>query len=1053
MTFYPGLAQMFLGPGEPPGTIEDVDFEPPKDPITELLLDSPRVDDRTKAFLRQQRHLSNRQARIKFDIAKLERDDEKLDKPGLIDWWGPIPNFQIGTWLGVKNEWARFALDIFADPLNFIGLGFTRLGRAARFLQGLSPAAKARQIQKGVKLLGLAGVDDAARKSLQELAAAQDVEGITAFARKAERLRFKEDEFQKMLDVGMDKGFVSFLRDLQANPRKTFKDMRSAFAQDDRLKAVEQAPGLIEGIKKGQIGLSAGIPLTDVEFVLDLPGIRKRFQKEPFGKSVKKALGEAPIAFKGIKGQIVDTLDLSKSEALFDDLSQSVSLSLDSISGKAMYNLSGSDDMEKAGQLFGDFVDAQLNISDIAKRRLTLSLRGIAPDLAVRKQITNALEHPRAAARLAPHHQNVVTEMDRLFEGFRERAVEEHVFREFVENYVPHVVKWKGGKTDQEAKLLRHLIAQAKRDTKAVRRGRKGAASRFALPRVFSTLQALKRYQKKNPLLLTIEEDIAEIAPRYLDSMATAIIKNDALRAGQNMKAADGLPLIVRAGRKFEGKLYTKIDNPNYEAFRFHVDAAKPLQAILGKDWMADMGRIPKSGHLRLISGLNTLNSLGKTSIFSLSALFHAAALTKSALATLPPGAAGRTIAQSAKDVGAFVIAKFKNDEEAINRVIQKIHTRAYVADGKTMVNAADIDRLMGIAGVKLGEAGRASDAPGFDLFKRGFQAAADALPAPPLINPMTHMVHYIDAIDRGLWSVYQTGLKRTTFAHLYHAEVLRNPKVHGNQTELFKMLRDIGAHVDNSFGSQNWNRVIAHPIVKTIMRWGWIAPDWTTSNQRVGWDMFLNMPGVRQLIGPFLRRDVAMADARFRWSLGYNVRAAFYMGIFGNLVSQAFTGKFLWEQDDEAIDENTGLKLRIELPYKRGDGRRLYMDISKQFTEPLKLVRNPLEFYTRKMGVVPRVVQTLVVGRDSLGNEVMGTEGGPYQQIIGRIAATTGQFIPIPVQSLFEYEGDFKDPRSIVLSNIGFPVSRERKAGFDKRKRIDELKKEAARLNGFVGF
>jgi hypothetical protein len=211
--------------------------------------------------------------------------------------------------------------------------------------------------------------------------------------------------------------------------------------------------------------------------------------------------------------------------------------------------------------------------------------------------------------------------------------------------------------------------------------------------------------------------------------------------------------------------------------------------------------------------------------------------------------------------------------------------------------------------------------------------------------------------------------------------------------------------------------------------------------------DMVLNAPGIRELgIAKKLTRDVLLKDVRFRWALAYNVRAATYGVVFGNLLNRAFTGRWLWENDDESRDPDLfGFKTRIELPYKRADGRRQFMDISKQFKEPLKAVINPGEFLKGKMGFLPRVVQTAVVGVDAFGNKVYGAEDGPYKKIVQQIGATTRHFAPIPLQQAIESVQGTRDPRSSAISTLGFSIRSENKEKFGLRQRRAELQNEIA--------
>jgi hypothetical protein len=196
------------------------------------------------------------------------------------------------------------------------------------------------------------------------------------------------------------------------------------------------------------------------------------------------------------------------------------------------------------------------------------------------------------------------------------------------------------------------------------------------------------------------------------------------------------------------------------------------------------------------------------------------------------------------------------------------------------------------------------------------------------------------------------------------------------------------------------------------------------------------------------------MSDIRFRFALQYHMRAGFYTFAAANLANFAFThmktgkGKWLWDNDQEAFDEKTGMKSRLELPYNRPDGRRLFMDVFRQFAEPWVLINNPPHFAKSKMGTLPRVATTLVLGQDGFGNEIAGEKDGPYDDIVKRFGHMGLQWTPIAGQQLIRAAQGGLTPGSLVMSTLGFPIQSESLRGFQQRQRLDALKLQLAQEN-----
>ena len=268
---------------------------------------------------------------------------------------------------------------------------------------------------------------------------------------------------------------------------------------------------------------------------------------------------------------------------------------------------------------------------------------------------------------------------------------------------------------------------------------------------------------------------------------------------------------------------------------------------------------------------------------------------------------------------------------------------------------------------------------------------------------------------------------------------------------------------MNQALGGLQWVRYGVTKTGQHVMRGALLAPDWTFANLSMARDLFVNMPGMEGLIGKTLGfADVVLPDLRFRWALAYNMRAAFYGTAMANLLNYAFTsykdgeGRWLHENDNGAYDHATGFKSRVELPWNREDGRKLYMDIFKQFAEPVRLFLEPTRFVNSKMGVLPRVFQTTVLGQDSFGNKIAGATDGPYQDLVARAAVVTGQFMPISGQSLAQELGTQLSGESggrgvsasMLSSALGFSIRSEDKRIADAKASERRIRQEMARVS-----
>jgi hypothetical protein len=489
----------------------------------------------------------------------------------------------------------------------------------------------------------------------------------------------------------------------------------------------------------------------------------------------------------------------------------------------------------------------------------------------------------------------------------------------------------------------------------------------------------------------------------------------------------------------------------NDRGWLFHKEIINDLRPIFEQNPTTYWNRGSPTFTQKMIQGADKANSLMKGTLFGFfSSIYHGTALTMSQFATLPPGAAFRNTMDGIK----FLSAK-ANPEKASEILLRMMSRSLRGPDGELLMAADDLIKEVGLSGLKIGKPQEAME--GYQAFEGMLRSIAENVPGKPLKSAFTGLAHLNSIFDQNLWLVMQNAFKTSTMLQIRNSEILRITRAGGKMPvgeQLFKINWEAAKITDQSFGGLAWEALGATPFFQKVARWAFLAPDWTLSNLLQARDLFVNIPGVKEsVLGKAITRDVMLSDMRFRWAASYNLKAAFYGWTMSQLANYGFThykygkGRWIGENGPEGIDPHTGLATRVELPYNRHNGRRQYMDVIKQFSEPIKLLHSPKEFFSSKMGALPRTFKTLVVGVDGFGRPIAGAEDGPYSEIVKTIGAATGQFMPISIRGLAEGATGKRDPRSAIINTIGFSVRTERKDRFELRQKIAEIQRQMADL------
>ena len=261
---------------------------------------------------------------------------------------------------------------------------------------------------------------------------------------------------------------------------------------------------------------------------------------------------------------------------------------------------------------------------------------------------------------------------------------------------------------------------------------------------------------------------------------------------------------------------------------------------------------------------------------------FHGINLAYSAGALLPARIAGRQFTDALGEGARLVRNHFSKavtgQTEQILGVWSKNLRQGEGALGNTAVNISGgdlIQEFIQTSGVRIG---RVSADVGFNQMQRLLNKIGETVT--PLKSPLTKARHLNDLVDKGLWNIVKDGMSMSSWVHVRESmfrELINKEGVDAlkDATKVLRVNQEAGAIVNQAFGGI-LDRLMLQPNMRRFARNALLAPDWTASNMFMARDLFANMLGAGA-VGRRLSRDILLRDARFRFALGYQARAAFY--------------------------------------------------------------------------------------------------------------------------------------------------------------------------------
>jgi len=614
---------------------------------------------------------------------------------------------------------------------------------------------------------------------------------------------------------------------------------------------------------------------------------------------------------------------------------------------------------------------------------LQRSVEKLVPDEAGRARITQWLDGNKNI-QLQGAELRAATMVRAWFEGMRKSAQAAGVLNTGLDNYVTHLWDWKAG--SKQSPILEAFWARMEG-----RGAGMGTKSPYAKERSFSTLEEGKRAG-----LTPLTEDISAIIGIYSNSMSRAMANKALVEGIKQAKLPNGIKLVLPHDKA--PHFYENVDG--LQGVKVHPDIAPSLQFLYSK--------APGSA---LAVGAEMLNTALKRSAVSFS-LFHVKALFDAGLAgTDKP-------LKFIKDLPAFASGTTDLLKQLRQQGLTPMIELAYQS------------------GLKFGleRGARAMEDVGTDSFYAGLKGVQKGLDSAMegLGAPVKGLAEFNHKFDTFMWDWVHTGMKLNIFAEKVESLMAASAKRHAADPSVPLLTKEqagaiAASYTNDLLGGLNWRRLaeasstkwgrnLALQLYSRSGRW-WaqlalFAPDWTLSTTRAMTQAFSKGSGVKGLLEP-----TTLADLHRQ----YLARAGAYYFVIGNVLNQALSGHWLWENEDPtSID--------------MGDGRKLQW--SKHTMEPVHWGTRPGQQAVNKMGILPKEAL-----EQALNVDYLSTKGNMRPMEGSRIEHAAKKMLPISAASSFESGAE-----SGLLGFAGIPIHGRKKSDIAYErvlKRVEKLQRK----------
>ena len=499
----------------------------------------------------------------------------------------------------------------------------------------------------------------------------------------------------------------------------------------------------------------------------------------------------------------------------------------------------------RASKLVDDW-DKRTSDSSLANYRLQQHINEAVPDQVARENITHFMEGKKV--KLTPEEIKVANEMKNWFRMMGEHGKREGVLGDLLDNYVTHIWKQPGQKTEDVIKMFRGKSMSPK--TK------------------FSKQRVIPDYQTGIDMgLEPVTLDIGQIAKIYAESLNRAIANKRLITSLKN----EGLIVPTKGAPKD----WPSINHPQLQGLRVEPNIVPSLRFVF-----------QNTDPNLIVESLVALNFAMKRSLVSLSA-FHLNALVESSIFAL--GHPMHTLKLLRGTHPVFQMLKYGKAGDEVNLMLRNGLKIGRVEDVGGDSFYSTMEMLAKWADKQL---------PGGGVVPREYIK----------VNKFIDKIMW----DRYLTGIKLiVSLKELEKAKLRNLKMhSRNPSKYPlRSTEV--IAGDIAEYVNDAFGGLDWRRIAERtrgkkwrdikmaafsPKGRMGLQLGLFAPDWTIANLRVA---LKAIPGMarNKFIGSLHRK--------------YLARQLLFIATAVNGVNYMMSGKFMWENDNPTrIDLGDGREM-----------------------------------------------------------------------------------------------------------------------------------------------
>jgi hypothetical protein len=653
-------------------------------------------------------------------------------------------------------------------------------------------------------------------------------------------------------------------------------------------------------------------------------------------------------------------------------------------------------------------------------------MQEVVPDPARREAIAVAVDKGDLSG-LSTTELAVAKQYESLVKDIGDRAVKEGVVKGLLEDYVTHILDWRGAPKGAREEFIQSLLGTGKRDPAM---GGMTTESKFGKERKFKTFADLEWYIRdvnsrieaagKSDWRLTLKtKDIAQIYKEYATSMEKAIENKKLVDSLKQVRNVNGETLIKEVNKDNPMPYgWEMMDSPQFAGYAVHPDLVPALKFVFD------------SGPGDLMAALGYVSSLTKR-INVIGSFFHA----KSLIEVLSSTGSAIPLWTPTKEITLGGIDKLLGTKySGITKALDQFrkgglgdNVDKWIKEGGLVLEVPE-DVAKGI----LSSTGKFADAmiakygPKTRVLESSLTAVEKAT---------------LGIFDKITWDFLHTGGKiMVADAYLGRArmEALRA----GKPFDEVAARKEISSFVNDSFGGLNWFEAATQtqnelakrmamaaysPAGRRGLQIMLFAPDWTLSTLRAftaALPKGLNptkwspVEGIKGMMTPTTKSDYARL---------YQFKTAIAYITLVNTINLMVSGRPAWENKDPT---------RIEFP----DGTS--MQAMKHAMEPAHWIMDPTKTLSNKLGFIPKAAIIYVAGTEYASPQAPKLID---PSLLGRTEAVLKGAVPFQVSAAREApEGE--GAKRALLGTLGFPLyggTKEQKK--EKRTERELLLKENA--------